>query len=286
MDCKAFKGSALVIRSVAAVLFLVTSVQALEIEWQSNYLTISGKVGGKPLPGESIRIHYLEAYCRANSQTTDWVKQTVVGHKTTLISASPDRKQIHLRCQVNDGVVVDHIIKATDDEISFEITARNPTDKRSEAHWAQPCIRLGKFTGLGADTTPDAYAYIKKSFIFLNGKMTFMPTRDWATEARYTPGQVWAGPGVPRADVNPRPLHPDVPSNGLIGCYSSNDSMIFAVAFEPYQELFQGVIRCLHSDFRLGGLKPGETKTIRGKIYLVNNKNELLTRYRRDFPTK
>ena len=26
-----------------------------------------------------------------------------------------------------------------------------------------------------------------------------------------------------------------------------------AVAWEPYQELFQGVIVCLHSDFRIGG---------------------------------
>ena len=42
-----------------------------------------------------------------------------------------------------------------------------------------------------------------------------------------------------------------------------------ATAWEPYQELFQGVIVCLHSDFRIGGLKPGETKAIRGKIYLM-----------------
>ena len=113
-----------------------------------------------------------------------------------------------------------------------------------------------------------------------------MPTQGWATEARYIPGQVWAGPGVPRADVNPRPLHPAVPSNGLIGCYSADGSMIFATAFEPYQELFQGVIRCLHSDFRLGGLKPGERLEIRGKIYFVkNDEKALLRRYNRDFPT-
>ncbi len=45
------------------------------------------------------------------------------------------------------------------------------------------------------------------------------------------------------------------------------------------------MIRCLHSDFRLGGLQPGETKKIRGKIYLVPNDVEaLLKRYERDFP--
>ena len=61
--------------------------------------------------------------------------------------------------------------------------------------------------------------------------------------------------------------------------------MIFAISWEPYQELFQGVIRCVHSDFRIGGLEPGETKRIRGKIYLVpNDVPALLTRYEKDFP--
>jgi hypothetical protein len=121
--------------------------------------------------------------------------------------------------------------------------------------------------------------------VFLDGKLARMPTRDWATKARYTPGQVWAPKHVDRDDVNPRPLSKNVPSNGLIGCYSSDEKWLFATAFEPYQELFQGVITCLHSDFRLGGLKPGETKKVRGKIYVVPaDVDQLLIRYRRDFP--
>ena len=62
--------------------------------------------------------------------------------------------------------------------------------------------------------------------------------------------------------------------------------MIFATAFEPYQELFQGVVVCLHADFRLGGLKPGETKQVpHGKIYLLpNDVPALLKRYEKDFP--
>ena len=90
-----------------------------------------------------------------------------------------------------------------------------------------------------------------------------------------------------RNDVNPRPLSTIVPSNGLIGCYSADGSMIMASAWEPYQELFQGVLVCLHSDFRIGGLKPGETKTIRGKIYLVKNDvPALVKRFEGDFPTQ
>ena len=63
--------------------------------------------------------------------------------------------------------------------------------------------------------------------------------------------------------------------------------MIFATAWEPYQELFQGVARCLHSDFRLGGLKPGERRKILGKIYLVPGEvPALLKRYKKDFPER
>ena len=73
--------------------------------------------------------------------------------------------------------------------------------------------------------------------------------------------------------------------NGLIGAFNADETMIFATAWEPYQELFQGVGRCLHSDFRLGGLNPGERKEIRGKIYITTGTAAaLLQRYKRDFP--
>src|SRR5439155_83795 len=201
------------------------------------------------------------------------------GHKTELVTSNKERTQIKLRCTLKDGVVVDHVITARADEVDFRLTARNPTNTVSEAHWAQPCVRVGGFTGLGDP------AYISKSFVFLDGQLSRMPTKDWATEARYVPGQEWAAPGVPESDVNPRPLNPNRPSNGLIGCFSADEKMIFATAWEPYQELFQGVITCLHSDFRIGGLNPGETKRIHGKIYFVpNDVQALLKRYDKDFP--
>ena len=148
----------------------------------------------------------------------------------------------------------------------FSAHRAQPTTRRSEAHWAQPCIRVGKFTGTGADATADKYAYIKKSFVYLDGKRAMMPTQGWATEARYIPGAGF-GPGrACRAPMSTRArCTPMCRATGLIGCFSGDDSMIFATAFEPYQELFQGVIRCLHSDFRLGGLAPGETLDITGK---------------------
>ncbi len=254
---------------------------SLEIEWSENLLTIRGD----HLPGKVMKIWYIEAYCRPNSQTTDWSKHTVVGHTTKLVSASEDRRRLALRCRLEDGVIVDHVITAKHDEIDFQLSAHNPTDTESEAHWAQPCIRVGEFTGLADPKNPRTYDYLKKSFVFLDGRLSLMPTKDWELRARYEPGQVWAAPGVPRADVNPRPLSKNVPSNGLIGCFSADDNMLMATAWEPYQELFQGVITCLHSDFRLGGLKAGERKKVRGKIYIApSDLPALLKRYRKDFP--
>ncbi|MCH2200490.1 MAG: hypothetical protein MK102_00860, partial [Fuerstiella sp.] len=110
-------------------------------------------------------------------------------------------------------------------------------------------------------------------------------TEPWAVQARYVPGQVYVPAHVDRNDVNPRPLSHHVPTSGLTGCYSADENMILAVAWEPYQEIFQGVITCLHNDFRIGGLKPDETKTIRGRLYIVPaDESALLKRYGEDFP--
>ena len=256
-------------------------MDALTLEREKNWLIIRGE----QIPGGSFRINYLEAYCRANSTDADWVKHTMIHHTNELLSLSPDRSVMKLRDTLTDGVVVEHTISARKDEVDFELLARNPANTRSEAHWAQPCVRLGEFTGFGPAQTKDDYAYLPKCFVFLENRLERMPTREWASKARYTPGQVWCPTHVPRTDVNPRPLSPLVPSNGLIGCFSGDERLIFATAWEPYQELFQGVARCLHSDFRLGGLRAGETKRIRGKIYIVpNDVPALLRRYSKDFP--
>lgn len=246
----------------------------LNLTWRDNYLTITGD----SIPGGEVKVWYIEAYCRPGSTRRPW-EQTVIGHTTRLVSAADDGKRVVLECSLKDGVKVRHEITAGADDVTFKITATNSTDKPSQAHWAQPCVRVGPFTGRNKDD------YLDKCFVFLDGKLSRMPTRDWAKEALYTPGQVWCPRHVDRDDVNPRPLSRLVPENGLIGCFSEDEKRILALAFEPYQELFQGIIACLHSDFRIGGLEPGETKTIRGKMYLVPNDVEaLLKRYRADFP--
>jgi hypothetical protein len=246
----------------------------LTLSWANNFLTVHAA----KVPGGEVKIQYLEAYCRAGSSDRDW-GQTVIKHKTALVSRTSDGKSLKLRCTLADGVVVNHEITAGDDEVTFRLVAANPTDNTSEAHWAQPCIRVNTFAGKRQKD------YVRQCFIFIDGKLTRLPTQPWAEKARYIAGQVYCPANVDRRDVNPRPLSVLAPRIGLIGCFSGDGKMLVASAWEPYQELFQGVAVCVHSDFRIGGLKPGESKKIRGKIYLMSaDPDALLRRYQRDFP--
>ncbi len=273
-------GAAAAIDPVARLFAGEREAAPLGLSWAKNFLTVRG-----PFPGDEIKILYLEAYCRPGSTDRDW-SQTVIPHTAKQLPVKNNDGSIHLEDVLADGVIVSHAIKATADEVDFKVAAHNPTNSESQAHWAQPCIRVDKFTGAGnADARELVPAYARKCFLFVDGKLTRLPTEPWATKARYTPGQVYCPRDVDRNDVNPRPLSELVPSNGLCGCFSADEKMIMAVAWEPYQEVFQGVIACIHSDFRLGGLAPGEKKEVKGKLYIVPaDAPRLLARFEKDFP--
>ncbi len=258
---------------------LLTALAAppIAIAWEQEYLTITHRA----LPDQAVAIHYLEAFCRPGSTDRDW-KETVIPHKSTKLAAHHPG-EIRLQQVLSDGVVVHHVIQPVADGVAFDVSAYNPTETVSEAHWAQPCMRVDKFVGLPMKQSGEHY--LPQCFIYLENKLTRMPTTVWAKQARYIPGQVWCPLHVDRNDVNPRPLNSQVPSNGLIGCFSKDQQWILGMAWEPYQELFQGVITCLHADFRIGGLQPRERKQIRGKVYLFKgNEKTLLNNYRKDFP--
>ncbi len=246
----------------------------LRISWEKNYLTVHAP----EIPGGQVRVYYLEAYCRSGSRDRKW-NLTTIPHRTEKLPDSDDRT-IRLRCRVDGGVEVDHVIAASKGEVSFDVVAVNRGAEYVDAVWVQPCIqRLNAFTGADQQTYP------ARCFIFIDGKQTFLHKARRTEEAVYKGGQVYIPAGIDPADANPRPHSPDVPSNDLVGCVSHDGKWILATAWEPCQELFQGVIVCIHSDFRLGGLKPGETKRAKGRIYVVENDVEaLLRRYREDFP--
>ena len=68
---------------------------------------------------------------------------------------------------------------------------------------------------------------------------------------------------------------------------SEDRTQTMAVAWESFLTA-QGhnPWKCMHLSIRVGPLKPGETKTILGKIYLFDgNKEDFLEKYERDFPS-
>lgn len=246
--------------------------EPLSIAWTNNMLRISGP----KVPGNYVEIWYLEAFCRSHSTHQVWDK-TTIPHATELVSTTP--RKIRLRTRVEPHVVLEHEIASGQDEVDFRVTARNEAEQFTDVQWFQPCMRVDRFTGAKQSN------YIAKSFIFTTDGLKMLDQLPRAEEAVYHGGQVYVPNGIPAEDVNPRPVSSVRPANALIGCFSADKSMILATAWDRTQELFQGVIVCLHNDPRLGGLRPKETKTLHGKVYLLPNDTEaLLARYRKDFP--
>ncbi len=246
----------------------------LTIGWTNNMLTISGP----DMPGGKVEIWYLEAFCRSGSTHRDW-QRTTIPHKTELVSAKKDGKRLQLRTTVEPNVEVMHEVRAGSDEVDFKLTLKNHGHEFVDVQWFQPCLRVDRFTGCNQTN------YITKSFVFTDRGLTMLDKTRRTEEAIYHGGQVYAPKGINLEDVNPRPLSPDQPVSDLIGCFSADAQHLLAMAWDQTQELFQGVIVCLHNDPRVGGLKAGETKKLHGKIYFMKNDPEaLLRRYKRDFP--
>ena len=260
------------------ILILIPSGAAapepLQLSWTNNMLTISAPW----LPGEKIDVWHMEAFCRPGSTKRDW-HDTVVPHKTTLMSASKKGDHLKLSTVVEPFVHCEHEVRSTADEVTFTYKIKNAGVSSADIEWFQPgCIRLAKFSGRNQSN------YVERSFIFTDKGLTFLDQIPRAEEAVYRGGQVYVPKGINLDDVNPRPISSIKPANGLIGCVSADEKYLLATASDQTHELFQGVIVCLHSDPRIGGLKAGQTKTIRQKIYILkNDPDELLKRYRRDF---
>jgi hypothetical protein len=252
---------------------------SLRISWdktrEGDMLTIESA----RIPGGPVQVWYLEAFCRRGSTDRDWNETTVL-FKTEKLPADPAGRWVKLRTVVDGKVEIKHELRAGADEVDIRMDLVNRSVEAVDIEWAQPCMRVGGFTGRGQDD------YFEKCFIFTEKGLTRMHQTHRETNARYTPGQVYVPAGIDPNDVNPRPVSQTRPVNGLVGCFSADETMIVAMAFDHTQELFQGIIKCIHSDFRIGGMKPGERKRIRGKIYVVpNDVPTLLKRYERDFPS-
>jgi len=280
---KSFLHKKLVPASAAVLLVAVISgfgthaalgAEGITIAWTNNMLTIRSP----KLAGDHLDIWYLEAFCRSGSTRRDW-NQTTIPHRTELLQADP--KHLRLRTRVGPDVEVLHEIRAGKDDVDFRVELTNHGGQAADVQWFQPCMRVAHFTGLNQSN------YIQRSFIFTRNGLTMLDQMPRAEEARYRGGQVYVPAGIPIEDVNPRPISSEQPVNGLIGCFSADGKSLVAMAWDQTQELFQGVIVCLHNDPRVGGLKPGEKKHLHGKVYLLpNNSETLVARYSADFKAK
>jgi hypothetical protein len=221
----------------------------------------------------------LEAFCHKGSTDRDW-KKTVLSHKTKLIKADP--KHLQFRTSIEPDAVMLHELQATSNGVDIHFMLKNLSQKPLDLEWFQPaCIRTDRFTGMVQSN------FTSRSFIFTKQGLTTLDKTKRRVEALNRGGQVYVPEGINLADVNPRPICQDRPVEGLIGCFSADGKQLLATASSSTQELFEGIYVCLHSDPRVGGLGPGESKEIRAKIYLLeNDPQKLLLLYRRDFATK
>lgn len=264
---------------LVALLGIASTGQAasrpFSLAWTNNVLTVSRD----DIPGGPLEILYLEAFLQPGANVRDWGRSRY-RHTTKLVESSPDSHRLRFVTTVEPGLEVRHEIRAGEDELDLTFQIENRLDHATDLQWFQPaCIRVAAFTGR------DQQGYTARSFIFTkDGLRTFDQLRR-TTNALYRGGQVYVPAHVNLADANPRPICLDQPVNGLIGCFSADDRWILATASNRTHELFEGVYVCLHSDPVIGGLKAGERREVRQKIYLLPNQpGRLLERYRRDFP--
>src|SRR5216110_624638 len=125
------------------LLLLVSDLRAAEslrIAWTNNMLTIAAV----NLPGKTVTIWYLEAFCRSGSTHRDW-RQTTIPHKTELLSAAGKGRRLQLRTLVEPEIEVLHDIRVGRDDIDFRLTLKNRSDKFVDLQWFQPCMRVDRF---------------------------------------------------------------------------------------------------------------------------------------------
>jgi hypothetical protein len=100
-------------------------IPSLNIFWRGNVLCIQGE----RLRVAQINVTYLEAFCRAESHDREW-NETVIPHETILLAEEDGGTRLRMESKISDGTTVSHVLTAGKDEITFDLTAHNPTDKQ------------------------------------------------------------------------------------------------------------------------------------------------------------
>lgn len=100
------------------VMFAIASLNqadpSLTLAREGHWLAVRGS----HIP-EGEYLHDLSCYCRAGSSDADWVAHTVIPHTSQVFSLSPDGKTLRLHDTLANGVTLDHVITAGDDNVDF-----------------------------------------------------------------------------------------------------------------------------------------------------------------------
>ena len=159
--------------------------RALTLSWDKEILTVHGN----HLPGGLLEIWYIEAFCRPGSTlatgpgpsfpTRPSLSRSNAGRPVDHAAVSPGGRR---RGRPRDPW------RAAMKSISGS-SRRNPTTANSQAHWAQPCIRVNRYAGTKLE--PNSEAYLPHCFIYVDGKPVRLPSIPGRRKPLYTPGQVW-----------------------------------------------------------------------------------------------
>jgi hypothetical protein len=192
-----------------------------------------------------------------------------------------DRK---LRDDSRQGVISSNTltlrVTATTDGADLELTVRNTTGHDFPPHAAIiPCFNPGPEESRNiafANTNtyflgPEGLEKLVRRQIHFSAALRKLVDRD-ATDGRYAWSDKW-----PLAEPNA--------AGGIIARESTDGKWACGIAWENFLSA-QGhnPWQCMHLSVCVGPLKRGQSKSIRGKIYLLHgSKDDVLRRYRDDF---
>jgi hypothetical protein len=269
---RTFPGLVCLILCLIAAPEPVTAQEKFSLSWTNQILTARHP----QLPGGTLEILYPEAFCRTGAATQDW-RNTTWPHRTRLITNNSS-VELTLLTEINEKVVLRHRLTALSNGIEFHYEFENHGPE-IDLEWFQPaCMRVQKFTG------KDQTGYLQNAFIVTAQGRQFLANLPRETNALYLGGQVFLEQSRKKFNANPRPLSPVQFSIPIIGCVSADGKWLLALASDVTHELFEGIYVCLHSDPNVGGLKAGERKQRRSRLYfLPNDAARLLEAYQREF---
>jgi hypothetical protein len=127
-----------------------------------------------------------------------------------------------------------------------------------------------------------------KTFFVSSGGLTPLSSRAMHFNTRFRSAVEAASDEGKLLFSNKWPTSDDDATAGLIVRESEDGRWVTGIAWEDFLSVqAHNPWSCVHVCVRVGALQPGESRTIRGRLYLfAGDKEECAVRFRRDFPSE